>query len=101
MLTRPIAIVTGLQKFLTPELRADGIAMSKEEPSWPAGPHRQKTLEQGCSTTLVAALDPELPSGAFLENCVVADPKPIANNQELAEKYWEVSEKIVGETFSY
>ena len=37
-------------------------------------PEPEKTLEQGCATTIVAALDPSLAamSGAFLKDCVVA-----------------------------
>lgn len=60
-----------------------------------------KTVQQGCSTTLVAALDPDLPSGSYLEDCVVAEPEAYARDQEKAELLWATSEKIVGQTFKW
>ncbi|KAF2014493.1 NAD(P)-binding protein [Aaosphaeria arxii CBS 175.79] len=64
---------------------------------------REKTIEQGTATTLAAALDPELDnaSGAFLDDCNVATPLAYASSQENAEELWALSEKIVGQNFSY
>ena len=65
-----------------------------------------KTLEQGSSTTLVAALDPGLPSpttageNLFLDNCQLAEIVHWARDPELAEKLWRLSEELVGQTFS-
>lgn len=63
----------------------------------PSGP---KTLEEGCSTTLVAVLDPALPNGAYLDDCQVKKPNPKVEDPEAIEKLWEVTEKIVGQKFA-
>lgn len=77
-----------------------------------------KTLQQGCATGLVAALDPTIvgkkitsslrkyllirtgSSGAFLQNCML---KPVeqdyAKGKENADRLWALSEKLVGEKF--
>jgi NAD(P)-dependent dehydrogenase (short-subunit alcohol dehydrogenase family) len=73
-----------------------------------------KTLSAGASTTLVAALDPKLGNevgqskngnenwGAFLVDCQISDlAKPLAVSSQNAEKLWEVSEKLVGQKFSW
>jgi hypothetical protein len=63
-----------------------------------------KTLDQGCSTTLVAALDPVLDicPGVYLSDGDVQEPeRPDCLDPEEAEKLWNLSEKIVGEKFSY
>jgi hypothetical protein len=41
-------------------------------------------------------------SGVFVvENAVYTETKEYATNEETAEKLWELSEKLVRETFSY
>lgn len=68
-----------------------------------------KTMEQGCSTTLVAALDDELESegvenGSYLMDCKVLPSegaRPWVRDEALAEKLWGLSEKLVGEKFIY
>jgi NAD(P)-dependent dehydrogenase (short-subunit alcohol dehydrogenase family) len=67
-----------------------------------------KTVEQGAATTLFAATAPELDGrgGLYLEDCRVAqvDDAPEAGegvrsyavDPELAERLWEVSERLVG-----
>ncbi|EJD37535.1 NAD(P)-binding protein [Auricularia subglabra TFB-10046 SS5] len=63
---------------------------------------KEKTLEQGASTTLVAALDPAFAehNGAYMSDCQVA---PVgceaASRADLAEKLWKLSEKLIGEPF--
>ena len=65
-----------------------------------------KTLNQGCSTTLVAALDPNLlettSSGAnlFLDDCKFIDIVPWAKDAESAAKLWQLSESFVGQEFT-
>lgn len=60
----PGSISTGLEVYVTPETIAPAIARVKED--WPeifvkhSFERERKTLEQGCSTTIVAALDPAL-----------------------------------------
>ncbi|KAK4244740.1 hypothetical protein C7999DRAFT_43620 [Corynascus novoguineensis] len=75
-----------------------------------------KTIGAGAATTLVAALDPKLNRrpgdgeakdngkenyGAYLVDCQISDTaNPRAVSTAEAEKLWEFSEKLVGETFS-
>ena len=67
----------------------------------------QKTLEQGSSTTLYAALDPDLArqEGVYINHCQVrTDPNEVkdwATDPELAERCWAMSEALVGQTFSF
>jgi hypothetical protein len=79
-----------------------------------------KTLDQGCATTLAAALDPALEgsalvplgenkmvtnlgsSGAFLRDCqIYEDVASWATGEENVQKLWELSEKLVGQKFEY
>ena len=60
-----------------------------------------KTVEQGCSTTLVAALDPSIPSGSYLEDCAIAEPEAYARDQEKAGLLWALSERLVGQRFQW
>lgn len=65
-------------------------------------PEQLKTLEQGCSTTVVAALRPDLQSGSFLRDCQPVEKKdmrPWAYDEEKAGKLWTLSEGWVGEKF--
>ncbi|CAN9169869.1 unnamed protein product [Alternaria alternata] len=64
---------------------------------------KEKTLEQGAATSVAAALDPRLDNypGAFLDDCQVAKVLDYASSEDNAESLWALSEKIVGETFSY
>ncbi|PMD36474.1 NAD(P)-binding protein [Hyaloscypha variabilis F] len=61
-----------------------------------------KTLQQGCSTSLVAALDPSIEesTGGLLQDCAVRPVgKDHAQGRENIEKLWALSEKLVGQTF--
>lgn len=72
-----------------------------------------KSQQAGSATSLVAALDPKLAEGAgeekdgkvygtFLVDCQVSDlANPRAATRGEAEKLWELSEKLVGEKFSW
>ena len=50
---------------------------------------------QGAATTVYAATAPELAghSGAYLEDCHIAQPSSQAQDIELAEKLWTVTEQ--------
>lgn len=73
-----------------------------------------KTLEQGASTTIVAAFDPALRGGEYLHDCqvapIVAAARDMAElmkggvaehaiDEESAERLWALTEKMVGESF--
>ncbi|KAK6526438.1 hypothetical protein TWF694_005024 [Orbilia ellipsospora] len=65
-----------------------------------------KSLDEGSSTTLVAALDPKLnawekATGYYLADCQFLEPNPWAVDEGSAKKLWELTEKIVGEKFEY
>ncbi|KAJ9635026.1 hypothetical protein H2204_005981 [Knufia peltigerae] len=65
-----------------------------------------KTLEQGSSTTLVAALDPHLPAptpegdNLYLNDCQFYPAEAWARTAENAERLWALSESLVGQEFS-
>ncbi|KAF8877565.1 putative short-chain dehydrogenase [Gymnopilus junonius] len=65
-------------------------------------------IEKGTATHVYAAFDPGLSAhnGSYLLDCHVADPlvdtiKPWATSPFEAEKLWRLSEKLVGQKFSY
>ncbi|RDL31496.1 Uncharacterized protein BP5553_09705 [Venustampulla echinocandica] len=101
----PGSIVSGLQKHMTPEIRDDAIARLLA--TGVALPE-MKTLQQGCSTTLRAALDlglQEKEGSVYLSHCqIVTDPinvKAYAIDKEKAERLWKLSEEMVGEKFEF
>ncbi|POR37699.1 Retinol dehydrogenase 14 [Tolypocladium paradoxum] len=64
--------------------------------------------EQGAATHVFAAFDPSLKdhNGAYLLECRLADPyvdtvKPWATSSIEADRLWKLSEKLVGQEFSY
>jgi len=63
-----------------------------------AGPLGLKTVPQGAATQVYLATNPALAnvSGQYFADCNVAKPRPDANDEAMAKKLWEVSEKIVG-----
>jgi len=103
----PGGILTGLQKELTQE------EMTKMGWFDAEGKlnDRFKTLEQGASTSVWAATSPELEGkgGLYLEDCSIAIPAtpetrvsgfaPHALSEEDAQKLWELTEKLLGQTF--
>jgi len=64
-----------------------------------------KTLDEGVSTPLVAALDDQLGpakadgSGIYLSDCQITDAPMWAQNPQYAKDLWTASENIVGEKF--
>ncbi|KAJ2984314.1 hypothetical protein NQ176_g61 [Zarea fungicola] len=67
-----------------------------------------KTPDQGAATHVFAAFEPSLKenNGTYLENSHVAYPnietvKPWATSPVEAERLWKLSEKLVGQEFSY
>lgn len=99
----PGSISTHLQKHMNPDLYQDAYALIKAKTGKDFEGAKLKDLQAGCSTTLVAALDPaiENQSGAYLEDCQIAEPEPYALDLEKAEKLWSLSEGLVGEKFDF
>lgn len=59
----------------------------------------KKTLAAGASTSLVAALDPDVVPGGYYADCQIEPVKvhPMNADEEVAKKLWEVTEKIISE----
>ncbi|KAK3342166.1 hypothetical protein B0T25DRAFT_465405, partial [Lasiosphaeria hispida] len=69
---------------------------------------RVKTQDEGVATHVYGAFHPELKShnGAYLQDAHVANPwtetvKPWGTSPVEAERLWKLSEKLVGQEFSY
>ncbi|PNP59023.1 hypothetical protein THARTR1_01271 [Trichoderma harzianum] len=67
-----------------------------------------KTLERGVATHIYAAFEPSLKehNGVYLEDAHIADPhvqtvKPWGTSKVEADRLWKLSEKLVGQEFSY
>ena len=86
----PGVIRTSLQRHMNPFL-AGAMAV--------AGPLALKTVAQGAATEVFVATHPQLAdvSGEYFANCNVAQPRADANDAELAERLWAVSERIAAE----
>ncbi len=98
----PGSIATNLQGYMTAEVRNVAIeAAKKENPDFEI-PDR-KTLQQGASTQLRAALDPGLDpeSGAYLDHCQVKKPAVHDGHGAFENEVWDMSERLVGEEFRF
>ncbi|KAL8360050.1 hypothetical protein RB598_008402 [Gaeumannomyces tritici] len=62
-----------------------------------------KTLAQGTSPIVAAALDPELEArnGAFIDDCQLGRAEAYALDSEAARRLWALSEEMVGEKFDW
>ncbi|KAJ7159670.1 hypothetical protein C8R46DRAFT_1224247 [Mycena filopes] len=64
-----------------------------------------KTLQQGAATSVTAAFDPRLNDkpGAYLSDSTVANKEiaPHSSDPAIAERLWNVTEKIIEETFTF
>lgn len=79
-------------------------AAEKNNPGLPWSVDGQaKSDSQGASSTLVAALSPDLAtqSPAYIQDCQVGEPLPYAVDAEKAKKLWAYSEKVVGQKFDF
>ncbi|GAB1217045.1 hypothetical protein ATERTT37_006267 [Aspergillus terreus] len=87
------------------ELRAVDRAQGNAE-GW--SEFKPKSVECGIATHVYAAFDPGLKAhnGAYLVDCHVANPvtdtvKPWATSPVEADRLWDLSERLVGERFTY
>ncbi|KAF2652761.1 NAD(P)-binding protein [Lophiostoma macrostomum CBS 122681] len=92
----PGSIWTGLSRDLDEEGEA---AIRATSTFW-------KNHDQGSATTLVAAFDPALngkhwsqPKGILLHDCQITEAAPHATDPKVAERLWELSEKLVKSDF--
>jgi len=67
--------------------------------------HKWKTIPQGAATTVVAAFDPRLNDnpGAYLDDGTPASETvaPHSSDPAIADRLWTVTERIVGEKFTF
>jgi WW domain-containing oxidoreductase len=85
----PGVIMTNLQRSMTPLMRN----MMRL-----GGPLFMKTTEQGAATQCYVAVHPSMTqNGEYFADCNVRQPRRAARDMELAEKLWQVSERIVAE----
>lgn len=94
----PGGIKTNLDRHIDPEEFWAVVAKFKEF----AGPKFfMKDLHQGCSTTLVAALDPNITQDdLFMADCQFADWAPVSSTSEdLSAHLWTLSEGLVRQQF--
>lgn len=70
----------------------------------PLPPQNMVSLKQAAGVVLYTALNPELKDipGAFIvENEIYKETRNYVDNDVDADKLWEMSEKLVGESFSF
>jgi len=85
----PGVITTNLQRSMSPLLRT---AMHLGEPLF------FKTTAQGAATQCYVAVHPSMrENGAYFADCNVRQPRRAARDLALAERLWQVSERIVAE----
>ena len=96
----PGSIRSPLQRHMDEEVRRAAYAAAYEE-SYNFEPPAPKTLQQGCSTQLYAALDPKLSgsSGGYLDDCQVVEYREHVEAYHAADRVWKISEDLVGERF--
>jgi NAD(P)-dependent dehydrogenase (short-subunit alcohol dehydrogenase family) len=99
----PGSISTNLQGYLTPALYESAIKVFTEKGLPTPG---MKTLDQGCATTVRAAIDSSLvqkDGSVYLDDCqVITDSMyilPSALDKSSAERLWKMSEDMVGQKF--
>lgn len=85
----PGVIMTNLQRSMTPFMRG---MMQIGEPLF------LKSVAQGAATQCYVAVHPSMKeNGEYFADCNVRQPRRAAQSAELAEKLWQVSERIVAE----
>ena len=104
----PGSIASGMQSQVTKEAMAQAAKARENSSSNQGGGQaksRRKNLQQGCATTLVAALDPRLEtaSGSYLDDgCISrAELSELVTKAENADSLWSLSEKLVGQHFDW
>ena len=115
----PGVIATDLGRHLTMDdikalMNSESLGGEKKESGGTSrGKLTLKTIPQGAATSVWAAVSPELEGkgGLYLEDCAIAEEVPVgvaehgyyawAVDSAAAETLWQVSEKIVGQTFNW
>ena len=92
------------RRVSTQSAASNPVALAEEE-TYAVQRAKRKTVDQGCATILVAALDPRIEgsSGGYLEDGKVVQDGLMSRMDcdEEAEKLWQLSETLVGERFNW
>ncbi|UKZ82633.1 hypothetical protein TrVFT333_010426 [Trichoderma virens FT-333] len=107
----PGAIMTHLGDHLDFSVQGQALAMADRQlgnsEGWDDG-FDFKPIERGVATHIYAAFEPSLKehNGVYLEDSHIADPevqtvKPWGTSKVEADRLWKLSEKLVGQKFSY
>ncbi|KAI0203283.1 putative short-chain dehydrogenase [Astrocystis sublimbata] len=92
----PGVIPTELGRNFPPEILAAAMAMADQ------GLFVHRTLGAGAATSLVAALDPKLGPGVFMDACQVSkQPLCESISSDSGERLWKLSEELVKENFEF
>ena len=96
----PGSIRSPLQRYMNQDIRKAAYAVAYRE-SYNFSPPSPKSLQQGCSTQLCAALDPKLAddSGSYMDDCQIIEYREHTETYEAAGRVWKLSEDMVGESF--
>jgi NAD(P)-dependent dehydrogenase (short-subunit alcohol dehydrogenase family) len=103
----PGSIRTNLQVYMDLDIAEDASRVIFGQSLAEATTGKSKTVQQGCSTQLTAALSTELDGaeGVYLNDCqLTTDPwwvAPWSLNEADAERLWRMTEGMVGEKFEY
>ncbi len=96
----PGMVATDLGRHFTREDMADLVARAKAAPGGGALPP-MVGVDVGAATSVWAAtalgIEPE--GGTYLADCAVAEAKAYATDPAAAERWWTLSEQLVGEQF--
>ncbi|KAJ5958850.1 uncharacterized protein N7479_006000 [Penicillium vulpinum] len=96
----PGSIASNLQRHVDSESISDARVKSQNITDYEVTD--RKTLQQGCATTLIAALDPRLKkfSGSYLSDGQLKQQADHARGADNAEKLWHLGEEILGQRFA-
>ena len=63
----------------------------------------RKSVGQGASTTVYAAVHPDLQNigGCYLSNCKIVDPLKYSEDSENCEKLWKLTEELSKEKYPF
>lgn len=89
----PGMIRTELGRYMT---RDDVTELMGRVRAAPGGGPRYKSIEQGAATTVYAVVHPELPGGAYLEDCAVStDDAEWTRDERSWARLWDLTEELL------
>jgi len=88
---------TNLSRYMSARAMMEFLSSFRKGGFWAIATSVPKSIEQGSSTTLYAALNPDIVPGEYYSDCHVEkfQVHPKASDDELARKLWDYSEDFV------